>query len=75
MAYTCIEVETREHVGLIRLDRPKALNALNKQLLDELSEALQKFDADEDRCDGSDRQREGLRRWRRHHRNGTAELC
>ena len=47
MAYTCIEVETREHVGLIRFDRPKALNALNKQLLDELAEALQKFDADD----------------------------
>lgn len=46
MAYTCIEVETREHVGLIRLNRPKALNALNKQLLDELAEALGKLDAD-----------------------------
>ena len=47
MAYTCIEVETREHVGLIRFDRPKALNALNKQLLDELAEALKKLDADD----------------------------
>ena len=47
MAYTCIEVETREHVGLIRFDRPKALNALNKQLLDELAEALTKFDEDD----------------------------
>ncbi|MEM7211279.1 MAG: enoyl-CoA hydratase [Pseudomonadota bacterium] len=47
MAYTCIEVETREHVGLIRFDRPKALNALNKQLLDELASALTKLDADD----------------------------
>ncbi|MEM9061674.1 MAG: enoyl-CoA hydratase [Pseudomonadota bacterium] len=47
MAYTCIAVETREHVGLIRLDRPKALNALNTELLNELADALQKFDADE----------------------------
>ncbi|MGD1925359.1 MAG: enoyl-CoA hydratase [Paracoccaceae bacterium] len=47
MAYTCIECETREHVGLIRFDRPKALNALNTQLLNELASALEKFDADD----------------------------
>jgi len=46
MAYTGIEVETREQVGWIRLNRPRALNALNRQLLDELAEALRKFDAD-----------------------------
>lgn len=46
MAYTCIAVETRDHVGLIRLDRPKALNALNMTLMRELGEALAKFDAD-----------------------------
>ena len=37
MAYTCIAVEPRDHVGLIRLDRPKALNALNAQLMSELA--------------------------------------
>lgn len=47
MAYTCIVVETREHVGLIRLDRPKALNALNATLMDELCTAMEAFDADD----------------------------
>ncbi|MFQ5565573.1 MAG: enoyl-CoA hydratase, partial [Paracoccaceae bacterium] len=45
--YENIIVETREHVGLITLDRPKALNALNAELMRELGEALVKFDADE----------------------------
>ena len=46
MAYTCIATETRENVGLIRLDRPKALNALNETLMDELCSALEAFEAD-----------------------------
>jgi enoyl-CoA hydratase/carnithine racemase len=47
MAYENIIIETRDHVGLIRLNRPKALNALNSDLMRELGEALVKFDADE----------------------------
>jgi enoyl-CoA hydratase/carnithine racemase len=47
MAYEMITVETRDHVGLIRLNRPDALNALNAQLMDELGAALMRFDADE----------------------------
>lgn len=47
MAYTCIATETRDHVALVRLDRPQALNALNETLLTELVDALQKFDADD----------------------------
>ncbi len=47
MAYENIIVETRDRVGLIRLDRPKALNALNSALMRELGEALARFDADE----------------------------
>ena len=47
MAYETLIVETRDHVGLIRLNRPDALNALNAKLMDELSEALAKFDADD----------------------------
>jgi len=36
-----------QQVGLIRLNRPKQLNALNDQLMDELGEALKAFDADD----------------------------
>ncbi|MEO6352211.1 MAG: enoyl-CoA hydratase [Burkholderiaceae bacterium] len=48
MSYENIIVEMHGKVGLIRLNRPKALNALNDQLMDELGEVLVKFDADED---------------------------
>ncbi|MES2538739.1 MAG: enoyl-CoA hydratase [Pseudomonadota bacterium] len=47
MKYENILVETQGKVGLIRLNRPKALNALNDQLMDELGSALLEFDADE----------------------------
>ncbi len=47
MNYENILVETQAKVGLIRLNRPKALNALNDQLMDELGHALLGFDADE----------------------------
>ncbi|HUL92572.1 MAG TPA: enoyl-CoA hydratase [Burkholderiales bacterium] len=47
MAYENILVETRGRVGLIRLNRPKALNALNDALMDELGEALARLDGDE----------------------------
>jgi enoyl-CoA hydratase/carnithine racemase len=40
-------VEVRGAVGLIRLNRPDALNALNSQLMDELSAALTDFEADD----------------------------
>jgi enoyl-CoA hydratase len=42
-----IEVRVEaEKVGIITLNRPKALNALNDQLMNELGEALKAFDAD-----------------------------
>ncbi len=41
-----ILVETHGAVGLIRLNRPKALNALCDQLMAELGQQLQAFDAD-----------------------------
>jgi enoyl-CoA hydratase/carnithine racemase len=47
MAYETIIAETRDHVGLIRLNRPDAMNALNAQLTAELAEALARFDADD----------------------------
>lgn len=46
MAYENILVETRGHVGLITLNRPKALNALSSPLMAELTEALDAFEAD-----------------------------
>ena len=48
MAYKTITVETRGHVGLITLDRPKALNALNAELIGELNQALDAYEADGD---------------------------
>jgi enoyl-CoA hydratase len=46
MAYDSIIVETRGRVGLIRLNRPQALNALNRALMSELGQAVAAFDAD-----------------------------
>jgi enoyl-CoA hydratase len=46
MAYEMILVETQGRVGVIRLNRPQALNALCDQLMAELGEALRAFDAD-----------------------------
>ena len=42
-----ILTETRGRVGLITLNRPKQLNALNDALMDALGQALLAFDADE----------------------------
>ncbi|TMV04973.1 enoyl-CoA hydratase [Ruegeria sediminis] len=51
MAFETIIVETEDHVALIRLNRPDALNALNTQLLGELCTALEEADAnDKVRC-------------------------
>ena len=47
MSYELIKVEERGRVGLITLDRPKQLNALSPQLMQELGAALQAFDANE----------------------------
>jgi len=47
MTHEHIVVETRDRVGLITLNRPKALNALNDKLMDELGSALLAFDADD----------------------------
>jgi len=48
MKYQNILVETRGRVGLVTLNRPKALNALNDELMSELGDALLAFDADDD---------------------------
>jgi enoyl-CoA hydratase len=46
MTYENILVETHDAVGLIRFNRPQALNALNAQLIAELGQALTEFDRD-----------------------------
>jgi enoyl-CoA hydratase len=46
MAYQNIIVETRGKVGIIRLNRPQALNALNAALIAELTQAVAAFEAD-----------------------------
>jgi enoyl-CoA hydratase len=46
MTYQCLQVETDGPVALIRLHRPEALNALSDQLMDELTAALDGFEAD-----------------------------
>lgn len=47
MIPTSILAETRGRVGLITLNRPQAMNALNNQLMRELMDALETFDRDE----------------------------
>ena len=51
MTYETITTETRDAVTLITLNRPKALNALNTQVLDELIDAFAAYQADDSqRC-------------------------
>jgi enoyl-CoA hydratase len=47
MAYEFILTETKGRVGRITLNRPKQMNALNPQLMQELGAALDAFDADD----------------------------
>jgi len=46
MTYETILLETRDRVGLITLNRPHALNALNAQLVSEVNHALDTLEAD-----------------------------
>ena len=47
MSYENILVESRGRVGLVTLNRPKALNALSPELMNELTRALEAFEADD----------------------------
>src|SRR6185437_108250 len=47
MAYENILVETKGRVGVIRLNRPNALNALNRALIADLTQAIDAFERDE----------------------------
>ncbi len=46
MSYTVIQTEVHDRVGLIRINRPKTLNAINSTVMRELVQALEAFDAD-----------------------------
>lgn len=51
MAYETIQVAREGSVGIVTLDRPAVLNALNTQLMTELVDALEELDRDHDvRC-------------------------
>lgn len=45
---TMVKFEKQERIGLIRIDRPEAMNALNEQVLTELDAAVEAEDADPD---------------------------
>lgn len=48
MAYKNITAEKNGGVGIVTLDRPKAMNALSNDLMDELTAALDDFESDQD---------------------------
>lgn len=47
MEYTSILTETRGRVGIVKLNRPQAMNAFNSTLVKEVFDALEAFDRDE----------------------------
>ena len=46
MTYTTVLTEIRGRVGIVRLNRPQAMNAFNTTMLGELFDALEIFDKD-----------------------------
>lgn len=48
MEYKNILTRTENGVGVVQFNRPKALNALNQEMMDEIINALETFDADPD---------------------------
>ncbi len=55
MAYQHILAESRGPVGLITLNRPKAMNALCKALVEEVAQALDAFEADDEIAVGAEK--------------------
>jgi enoyl-CoA hydratase len=47
MTYEFISAERKDRVGIVRLNRPKQMNALNAKLMQELAAALYELDGDE----------------------------
>ena len=48
MAYETLLIEIEDQVGIIKLNRPDALNAFNNKLMDELTAAVDEFEASDD---------------------------
>lgn len=48
MGYECIKTDVDGNVAIITLDRPDALNAFNIQLMNELTDAIKKYETDSD---------------------------
>jgi enoyl-CoA hydratase len=46
MEFHTIRTEIHDHAGLIRINRPEVMNALNSEVMQELAQALGAFDAD-----------------------------
>ena len=46
MEYADLLIENHGKVAVVRLNRPKAMNALNDNMMNELGDALRKFDKD-----------------------------
>ena len=74
MSYQNIIVETKGRVGIIRLNRPQALNALNRALIAELVRPSTPSRPTTYRLPADYRQREGLRGRRRHQGDGRQDL-
>ena len=48
MAYNNIKFENQDGIGVLTIDRPKALNALNSETLLELNDLVGKLETDKD---------------------------
>lgn len=47
---TFVKLEVKDHVGILTIDRPQALNALNTEVIGQLSKVLDELDLDKLRC-------------------------
>ena len=75
MSYQNILVETKGRVGIIRLNRPQALNALNRALIGRTHPGDRRLRGRrQDRLHADHRQRQGFRRRRRHQGDGRQDL-
>lgn len=59
-----------KHVALIELNRPKELNALNRQLMEEIRDTLRVLDNDDEVRNYTYRWAESICRWCRYKANG-----